>query len=77
VRHRTWAVDQGILTAQGAADGYVVLKPCQVVATLWPELLTLNRWGLRLDGKVVRRLDSAAFVTAAMALVLHHVEREG
>ena len=69
VRHRTWAVEQGLLTPKGAAEGYVILKPCQLVGTLWPTLLTLNHAGTRLDARTLRRLHSEAFVTAAIALV--------
>jgi hypothetical protein len=69
VRHRTWAVEQGLLTPKGAAEGYVVLKPCQLVLTLWPVLLTLNHTGTRLEARTLRRLHSEAFVAAAIALV--------
>jgi hypothetical protein len=68
-RHRAWAVEQGLLTPRGAAEGYVLLKPCQLVGTLWPTLLTLNHAGTRLDARTLRRLHSEAFVTAAVALV--------
>ena len=69
VRHRIWAVEQGLLTPKGAAGGYVVLKPCQLVLTLWPTLLTLNHAGTRLEARTLRRLHSETFVAAAIALV--------
>jgi len=69
VRHRTWAVEQDLLTPKGAAEGYVVLKPCQLVLTLWPTLLTLNHAGTRLEARALRRLHSEAFVAAAIVLV--------
>jgi hypothetical protein len=47
----------------------VLLKPCQLVLTLWPTLLTLNHAGTRLDARTLRRLHSEAFVAAALALV--------
>jgi hypothetical protein len=77
VRHRTWAVEQGLLTPKGAAEGYVVLKPCQLVLTLWPTLLSLNHAGTRLEARTLRRLHSEAFVAAALALVrqVHDVQR--
>ena len=64
VRHRAWAVEQGILTERGWREGYVAFKPCRwMTRFFFDHLLPLNSAMNRLETNAFNLLGiSEAFV---------------
>jgi hypothetical protein len=64
VRHRAWAVEQGILTDRGWREGYVAFKPCRwMTRFFFDQVLPLNSALSRLETNAFNLLGiSEAFV---------------
>ena len=67
VRHRAWAVEQGILTERGWGEGYVAFKPCRwMTRFFFDHVLPLNSAMSRLETNAFNLLGiSEAFVFQA------------
>ena len=67
VRHRAWAVEQGILTERGWREGYVAFKPCRwMTRFFFDQVLPLNSAMSRLETNAFNLLGiSEAFVFQA------------
>ena len=69
MRHRSWALEQGILTERGWQEGYVVFKPSRWMSRFFFDaLLPLNT--------ALNRLESNAFSLLATSEAFHTHARD-